>query len=77
MTNDELKEATFEALLAEAIERARFIRDDAFAAGGGKVEARSAALTVTHLETAALWHCNYRAQLDLGEAALLDWLLET
>lgn len=73
---DSVSGTSFEALLAEVIERARTMRDEASSSGGGAVEGRSIALALTHLETAALWYCNYRAQLHLGENALTDWLLE-
>lgn len=63
---------TFETLLAATIEKARKIRDEA----GPGPEMRSMALVITNLETAALWFCEYRAQLHLGENALADWLLE-
>ena len=68
-----VEEASFEALLAQVIERARTTRDEC---DRGAVEARSAALVVTNLETAALWWCEYRASLHLGANALTDWLLE-
>jgi hypothetical protein len=64
-------EATFERLLAECIERSRRARDETQGP-----ESRSLALVVTNLEQAALWHCNGRAMLHLGDNALIDWLLE-
>lgn len=66
-----IDEASFGRLLVEVIERARAMHKEAEG-----VEARSAALVVTNLEQAALWHCEYRASLHLGENSLTDWLLE-
>lgn len=66
-----IAEASYERLLAEVIERARQLRDDA-----NSRDKRELALVVTNLEQAALWHCQHRAMAHLGDQALLDWLLE-
>lgn len=69
--NEELEAFSYEILLAEVIERARIQRDQA----GRSPEGRSLSIEATHLETAALWHCEARAHEHLGDNTLTDWLI--
>lgn len=66
-----VSDLSLEELIARAIEAARTKRDEA-----DPQDKRELALVVTHLETSALWLCQYKALGHLGDDALLDWLRE-